>query len=123
MRMKEIVQSILVSHGYDVQPNLKDRGSYDFIVNSETVELKGSRKASPYDSRGRTWQYSMIMERPEGVVDHIYLSCFHPDDTVEIYSTTFGRLKPNMKWQNGGWNLVGHPSQFDTDHVLTCNME
>ena len=117
-----VVSDILKAHFYTVEPNTRDRGIYDFLVDGRRVELKGSRKASPYDTRGRSWQYSMIMERPEGSVDYIILSCFHPDDTVELYKTTFDRLIPHLKWQNGGWNLTGHPTDFDTDHILTCKM-
>lgn len=115
-----ITERVLNAHGYKASVINRDRGPTDMVEETTfgKVEHKGSKKASPHDSRKRTWQFSSIMERSRDECDTILLSCYHPDNTVEVYATTFDRLIPNLKWQNGGWNLVGHPSDFDTDFVV-----
>ena len=88
---EEICAKILRKEGYDAKVAPASFGEYDLIVDGMKVELKTSRKASQYDTRGRQWQFPCIRE---GNYDVLFLMTIDTDDTVNIYSTTYDAILP-----------------------------
>ena len=102
-------------------------GSYDLVLDGKKYELKGSRKASQYDSRKRTYQFSQIKDNGMDIL----LMVIQPNDIVLLYKTTFDRLKNEPmqsmhKAKDGdtvAWNLNGHPEYMDTDLIAAVKMK
>ena len=112
---EEICAKALRAVGHDVVVPPATYGAYDLIVDGERVELKSSRKASQYDTRGRSYQFSNIRYSDTGA---LMLMIIQPDDTVKIYKTTFTELFPHfnvmVRDRDGKatlWQLSKHPEE------------
>ena len=118
---EDIVSYILENEGYDVKPRINTQ--HDRIINNRKAEIKGSRKPSPFaKNKTRTAAFRRIVKGDD--YEDIFLAFFNPDDTVEIWKTTFDRIEKDL-YQDKGivYNLEKHPSQVDADLVLKVEVK
>ena len=121
---EEICAKVLRASGKDAKVAPASYGDYDLIVDGQKIELKTSRKASQYDTRGRSYQFPYIRES-EGY-DAIYLMKLMPCDTVEIYEATFEELEPHIKPTDklkSSWNLAADPADLHLNLVASVQMK
>ena len=119
---EDICAKILNAHGYDARVAPASYGHYDILVDGEKVELKSSRRASRYDTRGRSYQFPAILKDRDH--DYMMLMIVQPDDIVKIYKTDFNRIEKDLKPSTGNsWNLSKHPDEIDADLILEVQMK
>ena len=120
---ERIAAKIFNSVGRDAEVRKKSHGGWDLLVDGKRIELKGSRKASPYDTRGRSYRFTGIRNDD---YEELYLMAMRPDDTVEIYTTTFDRVLPQLKKQDKNatsFELSADPVDVDADLMLAVQMK
>ena len=121
---EEICAKILRAIGKNAIVAPSSYGAYDLVVDGQKIELKTSRKASQYDTRGRSYQFSYIRE--ETGYDAIYLMKLMPCNTVEIYEASFEELKPHLKptdRKRSSWNLSADPADLHLNLVASIEMQ
>ena len=121
---EEICAKVLRAIGKDAIVAPASYGAYDLVVDGRKIELKSSRKASQYDTRGRSYQFTYIRE--ETGYDAIYLMKLMPCNTVEIYEATFAELEPHLKPTDklkSSWNLSEDPADLHLNLVASITMQ
>ena len=123
---EEIAVKILRDQGHKAEVAPGSYGDFDIIVDGERYELKGSRKASPYDTRKREYQYSCIQDRG----DKMMLMIIQPDDIVKLYNTTIDAVKKaarvSQRDADGkpvAYNLAKHPESFNCELIASVKVK
>ena len=120
---ERIAEKILLKMGHRCTHNNESYGGYDLVVDGKKVELKVSRRASKYDIRKRSYRFAGI--RNYGEYEYIMLMVINPNDTVEIWTTSYEDIKDILKKENSkgySFELDMHPVDAGATHLLTIKM-
>ena len=121
-----LAAKILTGRGLEASVASASHGSYDLIINGKKFELKASRKASMYDTRNRSYQFSQIKDNGKAII----LMIIQPDDVVKLYGTTFEDIKDHLgsmhKDKAGNtvaWNLAKSPEEIGLEVLTTTQIK